>query len=640
MAKSDIKAGAAYVELLLRNATFVNGLKRSSAMLKSFGAGAQAIGLAVGAAGAAITGAFSIAAHTFASVGDELDDMSKRTGVSTEMLSKLGFAADQTGSDLGTVEKGLSGMAKFLRQVAEGGKEALKVLNELGVSTADLANKSPDERMQLLMTAISRVEDASKRAAIAMQVFGRSGTQLLPLIENFAELSHQATVFGLVVSTESASAASALSDAFSLMRKSLAAIRFAIGENIAPLLTELSAQISTVAAGVREFVQENKSLTVALLSAGVGLTAVGAVLGSLGLAAFNISKFISLVVVPAFSAMASAVGFLLSPLGLVIGISGTVVYWFTTMTETGRQMAASLSTWFGELGAIVTDAFGAIRNALAAGDIAAAAAVLWAGLKIVWLRGIEPLRRMWASLKEYYITTWVTVANALATSWSFMQQNWAKVVAGMKTIWTGFIFGAQAEWARMQAKSTDSFLKAFQMITGIDTSVERQANEAEKQKALGSITKEFNAGLDEARKTRDQAIAEAKQFEQQWKDEIKKKEKADREGNRDAVLRAGRASLDAKKAFEEALARANAAGAGPAGERGRAAQIAAAAGGMPGRSGEVFGTFSAAALAAQGGSVSDPGSDRIVRAIEKAEEKKEQRETRYWERLLAQGYLG
>ena len=56
--------------------------------------------------------AFSVKAiQDYASVGDEIDKMSKRTGFSAEAISKLRFAAEQSGASIETVEKGVKRMA-------------------------------------------------------------------------------------------------------------------------------------------------------------------------------------------------------------------------------------------------------------------------------------------------------------------------------------------------------------------------------------------------------------------------------------------------------------------------------------------------------------------------------------------------
>ena len=85
--------------------------KFRSAATKAFGALRRA---ALGAAvigGTAIVGFAITAVKSFAETGDAIQKMSLRTGISTVALSELGFAAEQSGTSLDTVEKAAKRMA-------------------------------------------------------------------------------------------------------------------------------------------------------------------------------------------------------------------------------------------------------------------------------------------------------------------------------------------------------------------------------------------------------------------------------------------------------------------------------------------------------------------------------------------------
>jgi hypothetical protein len=79
--KKRHQAGAAYVELWVNNTKFLKGMRNAQRRVQDFGANLLKVGASVTAAGAAITGVITKALSHFASVGDELDKMSQRTGV-------------------------------------------------------------------------------------------------------------------------------------------------------------------------------------------------------------------------------------------------------------------------------------------------------------------------------------------------------------------------------------------------------------------------------------------------------------------------------------------------------------------------------------------------------------------------------
>jgi hypothetical protein len=115
-----VRAGAAYVELSIRDNRLTKGLAAAAAKLKAFGAGLTGLGTQLLGVGAALATPFALAAKLFADMGSDLVDMSQRTGVSVEALSELGFAAEQSGADMETLEAGLRKMQKFVVEAADG----------------------------------------------------------------------------------------------------------------------------------------------------------------------------------------------------------------------------------------------------------------------------------------------------------------------------------------------------------------------------------------------------------------------------------------------------------------------------------------------------------------------------------------
>src|SRR5690606_31695519 len=98
-------------------------------------------------------------AKVYADMGSRLVDMSQRTGVSVEALSELGFTADQSGSDLATLEAGLRKMQRTLKAAAGGSETAQEALGLLGLTVAELAGLAPDEQFKRLADRLAGIED-------------------------------------------------------------------------------------------------------------------------------------------------------------------------------------------------------------------------------------------------------------------------------------------------------------------------------------------------------------------------------------------------------------------------------------------------------------------------------------------------
>jgi hypothetical protein len=135
---SAVKAGAAYVELTTKNAKFIKGLQSAQQQLHDFGKSMSLLGGKVVGLGVAGIAPLLAMAKGFSDVGDAVQKMSIRTGLSTEAVSELGFAAEQSGSDLPILEKGIIGMQKALDAARAGSGPAAEALARLGLTAEQL----------------------------------------------------------------------------------------------------------------------------------------------------------------------------------------------------------------------------------------------------------------------------------------------------------------------------------------------------------------------------------------------------------------------------------------------------------------------------------------------------------------------
>src|SRR5678810_883649 len=112
MAAREVKAGGAYVELSIRDKT-TQSLNRAAGKLRAFAGGVKTFSVAAGALSSFVTGLGVVrTVKAFADMGSEIHDMSQRTGLAADNLSELKYAADQTGTSIGEVEKALRFMQK------------------------------------------------------------------------------------------------------------------------------------------------------------------------------------------------------------------------------------------------------------------------------------------------------------------------------------------------------------------------------------------------------------------------------------------------------------------------------------------------------------------------------------------------
>ena len=144
-------------------------------------AGMKVIGAATDAA-RAVVGKFGDALD----MGGRLTDLSSRTGETAGKLLVLERAFDNTGVGADKVGTSINKLQKFITDASDGAGKQAEIMATLGVSMQDLQGKTPTEQMQVFAQKLAGIQDPTQRAALAMEVFGKSGGQLLPLLNNFS----------------------------------------------------------------------------------------------------------------------------------------------------------------------------------------------------------------------------------------------------------------------------------------------------------------------------------------------------------------------------------------------------------------------------------------------------------------------
>jgi hypothetical protein len=436
-----IRAGAAYVELTTKNSGLVKGLQAAEAKLKAFGAGLTAAGAGLIGLGSSVLGPLGAAATVFSDMGGDMLDMSQRTGVAVEALSELRYAAEQSGTDVESLEGSLRKMQKAITSAAEGSDAAKDSLSRLGLSVEQLSRLSPDQQFALIGDRISKIADPTLRAAMAMELFGKSGTKMLPMFANgaagLAELRKQAADLGLTMSTEDAQAAEAFGDAMDSLWKVLKQSVFVIGSALEPALSEAVVTMTKIAVSTLGWVKANKPLVVMVAKIAAGVVVAGAALIGLGAAVYVAGAALGAiagtigVVGTVIGAVGSAIAFLASPIGLaiagVVALGGAFVYF----SGAGGEAIKWLVDNFQWLKDRVSKTFQGISDAMAAGDMSLAAKVLWAGVKLSFLEGTNSLRTVWASFNADFVTS-------MTNSFFDIQAGWVGMAAGMLSTWEVF----------------------------------------------------------------------------------------------------------------------------------------------------------------------------------------------------------
>jgi DNA-binding CsgD family transcriptional regulator len=120
--------------------------------------------------------------------------MSNKTGLSTETLQRMQFAAKQSGTDVATFS---NAAFKLGVNVSEGTAKARAGAESLGLSWVALRSASPDDQFNMVVGALEAMEDPQKRNAAAVALFGKTAQEVLPtIVDGYSKAAREATVAG------------------------------------------------------------------------------------------------------------------------------------------------------------------------------------------------------------------------------------------------------------------------------------------------------------------------------------------------------------------------------------------------------------------------------------------------------------
>lgn len=175
--------------------------------------------------GAAIVGAVSVRALTsFAKssidAADNLRDLSQQFGVSVNRLSQYKVIAEQSGTSIQALAAGFKSLSK---QATEGSV----ALQAMGIEAKDSGGKVKD--YDLLMGEIADkfagYKDGAEKAALAQELFGKAGAQLIPLLNEGSaginKMREAADKLGITIDDQLADASDEFNDNLVLLQGSV-----------------------------------------------------------------------------------------------------------------------------------------------------------------------------------------------------------------------------------------------------------------------------------------------------------------------------------------------------------------------------------------------------------------------------------
>ena len=379
-------------------------------------------GLALAAAGAAISGALFAVAKAGGDYAARINEAAKRTGLAVEQMSLLRSALSDLEVPADALDVLLNRLVFTMNRARAGAKmgdeldNAAAAFARLGISVTDAHGQLRNiaDVFTEVMLKLAQLPNDSERAAIAMLIFGRSAYQLLPALragrEEILQTLQAHKAAGVTLRSETVAAIDAMQDSISTLQTALQALSARITAGFAPSVKAASDAMINLVGAINAFLDKHPQL-----AAVVGTTTV--VGGTLASAAGT--------------ALATT-----SQLAIVAANWGALA---ALVSKVGKVFA-----WLGGIFAFLKWVVGAVAAAISA--LAAALGLpVWAVVALIV--GIAALI---AALLAFRDKIWEFVKGAAVAIWNFMKELWATIKEIPGVIWDAIkgIIQKAYEWGK------------------------------------------------------------------------------------------------------------------------------------------------------------------------------------------------
>lgn len=274
-------------------------LKAAGDKVKDFGGKVEEAGKklsGISGAASALGGALLKLGYDAVTGADDLNTLSKQTGISTDELQKMQYAADLVDVSV----EDITGALKKLKGKLDPNNEALKNLG-VEVTNADGSMRDAVDVFYDAISALSQIENETERDQAAMDLFGRSADSLAGIIDDggaaLKAYGDEAESLGLILDQDTLNALNDTNDTLDKLKANISGTLGQIGADVAsvlaPALEKIAGVIGTVTEKLRALNPEQTetilkvvgivaAVAPAIIIIGKLITGIGAVISTVG----------------------------------------------------------------------------------------------------------------------------------------------------------------------------------------------------------------------------------------------------------------------------------------------------------------------------------------------------------------------
>jgi hypothetical protein len=228
----------------------------------------KGIGLSI-AAGVSVAGVSKLIKDSL-DAADQMAKLSQSVGVSVEQLSSFSHAAKLSGTSMETIGRGLGILSKNLMDFTADTGEARVAFKALGISAKDTQGRlrDADDVLAEIADKFAGMQDGAGKTALAMRMFGESGSALIPLLNQgsagLQNMRTEAERLGLVFDTRTAQSAERVNDNFTRLQSVFTGMANNLTVQMLPTLENLSNIMAEANAETKDMELTAKALSASL----------------------------------------------------------------------------------------------------------------------------------------------------------------------------------------------------------------------------------------------------------------------------------------------------------------------------------------------------------------------------------------
>lgn len=460
-------------KLTLDKGDYDKGINEAEKEGRSLGDSLKNAGKNIAKAGAAVAGvggALFGFANQVAGNADEIDKMSQKLGLSRRAYQEWDYVLQISGADINSMSTGLKTLTNKFDDAKSGTESSIDTFKRLGLSMEDIQDLSREDLFKEVIFAFQNMDDSAERAALANDLFGRSGQELAPLFNTTAEetkkLINEVNDLGGIMSDEAVKDGAAFKDSLTALKSAFTGATNELAKELLPNITDFIKKITDFVkgGGIKRIIDNFKKL-IPLLKAGA--------------AAFIAFKTITMLtgifsaVSTAIQGVSTAQGLLnavmaANPFGAVALAIGAVVGALTYLWNTSEDFQGAIKLILEDIGGFFSDCFEGITAIF--DDLPAFFSWVWEGIQNAfaavgeWFSGVfsgawEGIQTAWEGVTGWFGDVWKGIKGVFSGAWGSVSSWFGGIfldaAGAISKAWGGVVDFFGRIWEKIKNKFAD-----------------------------------------------------------------------------------------------------------------------------------------------------------------------------------------